>query len=354
MQISVILPFRGNTQILAWALEGYARQQLPPELRAEVLVGADDSPLPPLPANTGTITFLVYSFPRCGAAAVRNRLIERSQGDILVFGNADCRPDPLFLQTHAHRLASLPQNSLVLGNSPWESPATRSQPVTVFDDLLSRTPMIFFFDRLVPHQWYDFRHAWTLNLSVRRADAVKAGGFHDLLRPVYFEDLAFAHRLLGPEKNGVFYEPDARVTHRHPATWDQYLDREELLGLMTPVLARVAPEVFSALHNHAPLDRLSADYDVWTRLDASMHQWIYSRMNFWAAQPAAALDPLPPPARQAFLESLYQMHIPLKRLAFRLGFLRGLALVDDALWQQRIPTGLWRRIAVPSAALPQS
>jgi hypothetical protein len=45
--------------------------------------------------------------------------------------------------------------------------------------------------------------------------------------------------------------------------------------------------------------------------------------------------------------TIYQMHVPLKRLAFRLGFLRGIDLVDDAHWQERRPASLWRKIVEP-------
>ena len=49
-------------------------------------------------------------------------------------------------------------------------------------------------------------------------------------------------------------------------------------------------------------------------------------------------------SRQRMLMTIYQMHVPLKRLAFRLGFLRGMELVDDARWLERQPQGLWRKI----------
>jgi hypothetical protein len=274
--------------------------------------------------------------------------LEKAAGEILFFGNADCRPEAGFLAAHGARLSGLPGKSLVLGSSPWESPAARGETATVFDELLAHTPMVFFFDRLAAHQWYDFRHAWTLNLSVRRADA--AGGFCERLRPVYFEDLAFAHRLLGAEKKGVFYEPAAKVTHRHPTTWEQYLDREELLGLMTPVLATEAPEVFAALHGGAAAEELAAAYRGWSKMDASTHEWIYMRMKAWAGRPASVLDGVASADRQAFLESLYQMHVPLKRLAFRLGYLRGMELRDPAQWEERVAKGLWRAVAIPAGA----
>ena len=81
-----------------------------------------------------------------------------------------------------------------------------------------------------------------------------------MLRPVYYEDLAFGYRMLGPSRSGVFYEPAARVLHRHPTTLDQYLDREELLGLMAPVLGKVCPEAFAAIHGKEVPASLAAKF----------------------------------------------------------------------------------------------
>jgi hypothetical protein len=50
--------------------------------------------------------------------------------------------------------------------------------------------------------------------------------------------------------------------------------------------------------------------------------------------------------------TIYQMHVPLKRLAFRLGYLRGLELMEDARWEERKPSGLWRAAAAPEADTP--
>jgi hypothetical protein len=260
---------------------------------------------------------------------------------LIIFGNSDARPDPDMVACHVAAMAPLPPGSLVLGSAPWEKPA---KP-TVFDALLAETPMVFFYDGLTPHHWHDFRHAWTLNLSVRLDDFRRSGGFHEALRPVYYEDLAFAHRVMGSQKKQVWYEPAARVLHRHPTSLHQYLDREELLGLMAPVLARVCPEAFVTLHRTDDLKRLAAEYQQWLKMDRGMHQWIYRRLAEWAGMPEAALGL--DANRKQVLMTIYQMHIPLKRLAFRLGFLRGLELIDDARWQERKPQSLWLPVVTP-------
>jgi hypothetical protein len=338
MRVAVIIPFRGDAKLLEWTLEGYQRQILAPGNTMEVRVGIDGGETPAISGPDA----IFQALPRMGAAAVRNALVHATspETDLLIFGNADARPDPDMVQTHADALAGTPPGSMVLGAAPWEA---TPQP-TVWDLLLAETPMVFFYGQLQAGQWYDFRHAWTLNLSVRRADFVASGGFHEQLRPVYFEDLAFAYRLMGKDKKGILYEPRARVLHRHPTTLDQYLDREELLGIMAPVLARQCAGSFGVLNGTRDVESLTHAFRDWVKMDAPMHRWIYQRMQDWAAVPAQTLQTLPCDQRQRILLNIYQMHIPLKRLAFRLGFLKGMKLAEDCHWQERKIEGLWRSV----------
>ncbi len=336
MKVAVIIPFRGDPALLVWTLEGYAQQSLGDGVQLEVRVGGDGCVLPPLPLN-GNIHFIGQQFERMGAAAVRNQLLMSELPDLIIFGNADARPDAAMVQRHVERMAALPTGSLILGAAPWEMP----EYPTVFDALIAQTPMIFFYEGMGPQTWQDYRHAWTLNLSVRGEDFARITGFAPQLRPVYYEDLAFAFDLMGSERKGVFYDPAAKVLHRHPMTLEGYLNREELLGLMAPVLAQVKPKVFAALFGDQSVAQLETEYRQWIKLDSAGHQHIWSRLVEWEKQPASTLGD--GSARQRTLGTIYQMHIPLKRLAFRLGFLRGLELRDDALWQQRVPQGLWKQ-----------
>jgi hypothetical protein len=347
MHSSVIIPFRysGDFSLLNWTLEGYARQALAPGHCLEVWVGIDggdaDSAEPRLKRGVrDEIRFHWRRFPRVGAAEVRNRLVQECDPatELLVFGNADARPEPDMVQRHADTMHGLPRGSMILGSAPWEKPAR----ATVFDALLAETPMVFFYHQLKACEWYDFRHTWTLNLSVRPDDFCASSGFERLLRPVYYEDLALGYRFMGAQRKGIWYEPAARVVHRHPTTLEQYLDREELLGLMSPVLAKVCPEVFAAIHGHADMGLLAKEYQQWVNMDRSLHEWIYRRLSEWAAMPEECVGS--GEVRNRMLMTIYQMHVPLKRLAFRLGFLRGLELVDDAHWEARRPAGLWRKV----------
>jgi len=348
MHISVLIPahHRVPLSLLKWTLEGYLGQELSDGHTVEIHVGIDGAPEEVVGSSEsavlGEVAATTHFLPRMGAAGVRNFLMGKAEGELIVFGNADARPGAGMLEVHAQTFLGLPgkgRGCLVLGSAPWEMP----ERPTVFDVLLAETPMIFFYSKLVAGEWYDWRHAWTLNLSARADDLRACGGFHEELRPVYYEDLAFGHRMLGPTRAGVLYRPEARVVHRHPTTLGQYLDREELLGLMAPVLGRVVPEAFGALFGVKEAGLLVRDFEIWTGLDSTMHRWIYQRLQEWAGMAAEAL-PRDAGERSRVLNTIYQMHVPLKRLAFRLGYLRGIELVRDEQWQERVPAGLWRKV----------
>src|SRR5207253_8054982 len=115
---------------------------------------------------------------------------------------------------------------------------------------------------------------------------------------------------------------------------EQYLDREELLGIMAPVLARHCPAAFQVLFGTRDLETLLRGYRAWVKMDAPMMQHIYRRLQEWTTVPAETLGRVGGgEARQRMVMSIYQMHMPLKRLAFRLGFLKGIKLAEDSHWQ---------------------
>jgi hypothetical protein len=343
MHSVVIIPYRpqASHDILVWTLDGYAGQKLEPGHTMEVRVGVDgaEEPLDTAGIERSTPSIVVHKYPLIGAAAVRNRLAREVPDftTLLIFGNADARPEPTMVQQHAYTMANLPSHSLVLGAAPWE----RISP-TVIDAMIDQTPMIFSYCQATPRTWYNFRIAYSLNLSVRYEDFVSCGGFHDLIRPYYYEDLAFGCRVLGPERKGLFFEPDARVLHRHPMTFDQYLDREELLGMMAPVLSKICPEAFTVLMGGRSAEEIAEDFRRKLAGDPGVYRRIYQRLRDNLAQPADTLGT--GKARQRAIDALFQLHIPVKLLVFRVGFVHGMELVDDSHWPQRRPQGLWHKL----------
>ncbi|HUB24852.1 MAG TPA: glycosyltransferase family A protein, partial [Tepidisphaeraceae bacterium] len=101
--VSVIIPFRGDAATLNWTLDGFARQQLPADLLVDVRVGGDGCTPPAPPAGNSCVRFIVRSLDRCGVAGAKNLLLSGVQSDVLIFANADTRPDANFVATHVSR-----------------------------------------------------------------------------------------------------------------------------------------------------------------------------------------------------------------------------------------------------------
>jgi len=341
MHSAVIIPYfpQGRHETLNWTLEGFGLQELARGNSLEILVGIDgQADRIPIPAfSTARHGITQHPLPRMGAAAVRNELVRRIQitPDLLIFANADTRPEPDMVQQHVAAMARLPERSLVLGAAPWE----RHNP-SVLDTLIDSTPMVFSYCHLKARQGHSFRVAYSLNLSVRYLDFCAAGGFPESVRPYYYEDLAFAYRVLGPEQAGVFYAPQARVLHRHELSLAQYLDREELLGIMAPVLAETCPEVFAVLMAGRSLQQLASDFRNALEANKAIYPPLFSHLQAKFALLRSTLG-VGEVCRQS-IQRLYQLHLPLKLLAFRLGLLQGIQWRHDRDWQERRAGGRWR------------
>lgn len=96
--VSVIIPVYNDTARLRLCLAALERQTYPQD-RFEVIIidNGSDSPVDCSLASTCNVTLL--SEPRPGGFAARNTGIERATGEILAFTDADCLPEPEWLET---------------------------------------------------------------------------------------------------------------------------------------------------------------------------------------------------------------------------------------------------------------
>jgi hypothetical protein len=303
-----------------------------------VRVCGDGMELPEFPADGAGVRFSGMVTERVGVAEAKNILLRGRPAEVVIFANSDTRPESGFVAAHVRRLAELERNEMVLGSTLYE----QAGEATVFDVLKEETPMIFFYRQMEAGGMYGFRHCWTLNLSARYEDLERAGFFDSRFRPYGYEDLDLGFRMMGAQGKGIYFEPEARVWHRHPMTFEDYLNREELLGMMTAVLFDVNREMFAALFGEEDLEEMGREFAAWTRMDSAGHGWVYKRMAEWNGLGASVLGS--GAARERLIMTLYQMHVPLKRLAFRLGFLRGMGLRVDSRWRERAANGSWRSV----------
>jgi GT2 family glycosyltransferase len=111
-RVSVITPVRDGAQDIRELLECLARQTLPRE-EFEIVIGDDGSTDG---GTTGIATedghIKVAFGPPTNSYAARNRAAALATGDVLAFCDADCRPEPDWLE---QGLASLAETDLLAG-----------------------------------------------------------------------------------------------------------------------------------------------------------------------------------------------------------------------------------------------
>lgn len=278
--------------------------------RFEVLVGLDGENSP---ASHPRARFL--ELPQQGPAATRNALIEQAQGDVIIFLNDDVIPEPDLLEHHIRAHEELQSNDLVLGSAPW----VIREDDSLFDRLIRETSLVFFYDAMNEDERsrdWGFRHAWTLNLSLR-TEFARQVRFEERLPRAMFEDLEWGYRLAESFGSRVLYRPEAVVTHDHRYTPGGYLVRERQLGAQALALAAINPlcanEVF--------------------RREVRDPEFIREckRMNAKESEVAFVLerefDDLArrSPESESDIRALYQRFLPLKRFWWRQG------LVEEAI-----------------------
>jgi len=340
VDISIVVPSRGRGPKLRRLLELLAGQVSGPGTDFEVLIGLDGEPPGAVDVAPDDYDYEVrlIPLPRVGISAAKNACCAEARGRIVLFVNDDIEPEPGFIRAHAEAHAG--GEAIVLGSAPWK----RYDDQTVFDEAIARTGMIFFYDRLESGGRYDFRHAWNLNLSVdREVLAGLEGPFASGLRPYMFEDVEAGYRLMGCATN-IYYQPAAMVTHNHRYTLPRYLEREAMLGVMAPQLAKINPHCFAAIFGGDP-GMLAASAHQALGQDVRDGQRTLERLLRVANRPA--------PVQDIDVETFYLAHLPLKRRAFRAGLLSALdrpeipwhareALASEALATDDVFEGLAR------------
>jgi hypothetical protein len=190
--VSVVIPVRDDPAGLRAVTAALERQTLPRE-RFEVIVVVDGGEPPPVPAGA-----LVIAGPPRNSYAARNRGARAARGAVLAFTDADCLPDPGWLE---QGLAGLDGADMVAG-------AVR---FTVAG-------------RLTPWALLDIEHnldqeaavrrdvAVTANLFMRRETLAAIGGFDESLPSGSDHDA-----VLRATRTGAVLRYVARAEVRHPA-----------------------------------------------------------------------------------------------------------------------------------------
>jgi len=313
--VSVIIPTNRPWTVIKPCLEALARQSAGQHSLEVLLVFNGASPAEPEWEEAWPFALRIGRLAAPNIGAAKNWALDRAQGTWLVLLNDDVWPEPGFISAHldAHQRAGRP--AMVLGGSPW-----RGYPdMTVFDRMIQTTSMVFFYDQLRPHGWYNYRHAWNLNLSLPRA-ALGNRRFDEALGPFFFEDIELAWRLEEESGIRVWYAPEAVAVHDHRYTFHGYFEREFALGQAAVRLWNANPACFRSTYG-TNLDRAFLDYaERYVDIEGRREDELRRHLAAVAGRPIGDLSRSPEVVDE-IVRALYVAHLPLKRLAFRRGLL---------------------------------
>jgi GT2 family glycosyltransferase len=343
MEISVLIPTFGRAGKLARCLARLARQDLDHN-RFEVLIGVDGRDEANEPedeaaqaahalasTSAGAMRAVVHEFDHAGPGATRNKLARYAKGRVLLLLNDDVLPDLDLLSSHLRAHDERPRRpAMILGAAPWVRPGAGED--TLFDRLVRETSMIFFYDRMhaaiaagqagAEHDW-GFRHAWTLNLSLPRAEFERAGGFDDRLTFACYEDLEFARRVHDNGRVPVLYRPECVAHHDHRVTPGSYLARERLMGRAALQLAAAAPGCAREIFGRDIASAEELDYSrAFVERERPLADRLRASFEALTSMPAGAVDG---PHAATLLNALYEQHLPLKRWTWRAGLVEARA-----------------------------
>lgn len=311
-RVTVIIPTNRPTAVVGPCLRALAEQDFDPR-ETEVLVVHNGPGAPPSwPNDAWPFQISVLHIDEASASAARNAGLDRARGEIILVLNDDVLPGPNLVAAHATAHERLKQPGLVLGHCDWPT----YDDETVFDRMVHTTSMLFFYDQMRAHQWYGFRHAWTLNLSWNRA-ITEAVRFDERIR-FYYEDLEWAHRVEQRFGARVWYEPEANAVHDHRHTLAGYLDHEFNMGLTAPTLWECNPGCFREIYG-TDLDDAFVEYcrrfvETEGRREEEIRRSLDDALMLRPAELSSS-----PEALANIIRVLYVAHLPLKRLAFRRG-----------------------------------
>ncbi|MBX3401809.1 MAG: glycosyltransferase [Phycisphaeraceae bacterium] len=337
MDISVLIPTYGRAAKLARCLARLARQDLD-HARFEVLIGVDGRDEANEPddeaaqavhalasTSAGAMRAVVHEFDHAGPGATRNKLARFAKGRLLLLLNDDVLPElnllSLHLRAHSGRAG---RAAMVLGDAPWVRPGAGDD--TLFDRLVRETSMIFFYDRMrvamdagqagPEHDW-GYRHAWTLNLSLPRAEFERIGGFDERLTFACYEDLEFARRVHDGGRVPVLFRPECVAHHDHRITPDSYLARERVMGKAALQLAAAVPDCAQEIFGRDIAGAEELEYSrAFVERERPLADRLRASFDAIAYTPADAVGG---PHAAMLLNALYEQHLPLKRWTWRAG-----------------------------------
>ena len=237
MDISVVVPARNAEQTIGECLESLLTQSEPRE-RYEVIV-VDDGSTDDTRQVVQRYEVTLLDQPHEGPAAARNRGVAASQGEVVLFTDADCVPAPDWIE---EMLRPFEGQDVVGVKGAYRTRQRGVLPRFVQCEYEER------YERMARLKQIDFVD--TYSAGYRRQIFLAEGGFDTAYPNASVEDQEFSFRLAERGYKMVF-TPKAIVYHRHPETVRAYLRRKFNIGYWKVRVLRRHPGK-AAQDSHTP------------------------------------------------------------------------------------------------------
>ena len=174
-----------------------------------------------------------------GPALARNRGVNASTGEIILFLGDDTVPQPGWLLAHleAHRLEDSGRPMSVLGYTAF--PPEDNSP---FLRWINEHGAQFGYALIEDPTDVPFNFFYTSNISLSRQVFEALGGFREDFPAAAWEDIEFAYRAVD---SGMFikYLPSARTIHYHRIRVGSFCSRQETSGRSAAIFSILHPEL---------------------------------------------------------------------------------------------------------------
>lgn len=252
MDVSVVIPAFNRPEALEQTLQGLAGQPMAAE-RFEVLVvddGSTDEGLQALAHRPWPYALQLLRQPRSGPGAARNRGVQESHGDLLVFLDADMIPSSNLLEAYHQAYVQDPRAVFVGRQLAW--PESFTSP---FDRVFGYASIGELGPEPVPIEFHCLASG---NFALPRAVLDSLGGFDPELQMTEDTDLAYRAHQQGLQFR---YVPAAVGYHNHPKTLRELCAQHRSSARWTARLLRKHPGLYGRLSNYREIEPIRLGRD---------------------------------------------------------------------------------------------
>ena len=235
LRCSVIVPVYNGAATIGACVQALLEQTISPPAY-EIIVVDDGSQ----DATAAIVQRLQADYPahqvqlvqqaNAGPAAARNHGARLAQADILLFTDADCAPEPEWIEA---LLAPFADPTVAGAKGVYLSKQSALTPRFVQAEYEDR------YDRMRNQPQIDFVD--TYSAAYRRSIFLASGGFDSTFRSASVEDQELSFRLTS-QGYRLLFVPEARVYHQHDHTIGDYLRRKFYIGYWKTLVVRRYPE----------------------------------------------------------------------------------------------------------------